>query len=96
MRRAHLLGAEAVYRDIIIGDRPEVRLVYLRGSRELIRRRVATRRGHFMPVALLDSQFATLEEPTPDEHPIVVDVGGIPQEIAAAVLRELEKREGAP
>lgn len=83
------------YRDIIIGDRPEVRLVYLRGSRELIRRRMVTRRGHFMPVALLDSQSATLEEPTPDEHPIAVDVGGMPQEIAAAVLRELEKREGA-
>ena len=63
------------YRDIIIGDRPDVMLVYLKGSHDLIRRRMAARHEHFMPVALLDSQFATLEEPTPDEHPITVDVG---------------------
>src|SRR6516162_3922414 len=55
------------YRDIIIGDRRNVVLVYLRGSRELIHQRMVARHGHFMPVALLDSQFATLEEPTPDE-----------------------------
>jgi gluconokinase len=38
---------------------------------------MAARHEHFMPVALLDSQFATLQEPTADEHPITVDVGGI-------------------
>ena len=54
------------YRDIIIGNRPGVTLVYLKGSYELIRRRMAARHEHFMPVALLDSQFATLQEPTPD------------------------------
>ena len=60
-----------------------VTLVYLKGSHDLIRRRMAARHEHFMPVALLDSQFATLQEPTPDEHPIIVDVGGRPAEIAA-------------
>jgi carbohydrate kinase (thermoresistant glucokinase family) len=64
------------YRDIIIGDRHDVVLVYLKGSRELVRTRMIARHEHFMPVALLDSQFATLEEPGPDEHPIVVDIGG--------------------
>lgn len=78
------------YRDIIIGERPEVRLVYLRGSFDLIRRRLAARHEHFMPAALLESQFATLEEPTADEHPIVVDVGGKPGEIAFRIIRELE------
>ena len=53
------------YRDIIIGGRPDVTLVYLRGSCDLIHRRMATRHEHFMPVALLDNQFATLQEPTP-------------------------------
>src|SRR5690242_14636779 len=62
------------YRDIVIDGRSDVTLVYLRGSYDLIRRRMAERDGHFMPVALLDSQFATLEEPTSDEHPITVDV----------------------
>ena len=57
---------------------PDVTLVYLKGSYDLIRRRMAARHEHFMPVALLDSQFATLQEPTPDEHPIIVDVGGRP------------------
>ncbi len=80
------------YRDIIIGDRPEVALVYLRGSRDLIVRRMAARHEHFMPAALLASQFATLQEPTPDEGPIVVDIGGPPGEIADEIVRQLERR----
>jgi gluconokinase len=81
------------YRDIIIGDRRDVVLVYLRGSRELIRQRMAARLGHFMPVALLDSQFATLEEPTPDEQPITVDVGSEPADIAHDIVCQLEDRD---
>lgn len=80
------------YRDIIIGDRPEVVLVYLKGSRELIGRRMAARHEHFMPIALLDSQFATLQDPKPDEHPIVVDVGGSPAEIVHEIIHHLEVR----
>jgi carbohydrate kinase (thermoresistant glucokinase family) len=80
------------YRDIIIGDRHDVLLVYLKGSRELIRRRMIPRHEHFMPVALLDSQFSTLEEPTPDEHPIVVEIGGKPADIALEVVSQLEAR----
>jgi gluconokinase len=82
------------YRDIIIGGRPNVTLVYLRGSYDLIRRRMAARHEHFMPVALLDSQFAALQEPTPDEHPIIVDVGRRPAEVAAEIVRQLEERHG--
>jgi len=81
------------YRDIIIGDRRDVVLVYLKGSRELIHQRMVARHGHFMPVALLDSQFATLEAPTPDEHPIVVDIGGKPADIAHEIVLHLETRE---
>jgi gluconokinase len=78
------------YRDIIIGDHHDVVLVYLKGSRDLIHQRMAARHEHFMPIALLDSQFATLEEPTPDEHPIIVDVGGKSAEIAHEIVRQLE------
>ena len=81
------------YRDIIIGDRRDVVLLYLRGSRELIEQRMVARHGHFMPVALLDSQFATLEEPTPDEHPITVDVADNPADIAHEIVRHLEDRD---
>src|ERR1700751_3038289 len=66
------------YRTIIIGDRSGVTLGFLKGSYDLIRRRLAARHEHFMPAALLDSQFTALQEPTPDEHPITVDVGAKP------------------
>lgn len=81
------------YRDIIIGDRPDVTLVYLKGSHDAVHRRMAARHEHFMPVALLDSQFQTLQEPTPDEHPITVDVSGRPSEIAAEIVRRLKGRQ---
>ncbi len=77
------------YRDVIIGERRDVSLVYLKGSYELIHARLAARHEHFMPVALLDSQFAILEEPTPDERPIVVDVDGTPASIAAEIVKQL-------
>ena len=80
------------YRDILIGDRANVTLVYLKGSRALIEKRMAARQAHFMPIALLDSQFATLQEPTPDERPITVDVGGRPAEIVVEIEYRLRER----
>ena len=62
------------YRRQIIGDRRDVRLVYLEGPQDLIAERLAARRDHFMPASLLDSQFATLEPPGPDENPITVSI----------------------
>ena len=80
------------YRAILIGDRNDVVLVYLQGSKDLIGQRMASRKGHFMPPALLDSQFATLEEPQQDEHPIVVSVAGTPEEIVDEVIGKLQER----
>lgn len=80
------------YRNIIIGDRPGATLVYLRGSQDLIRRRLAGRRGHFMPAAVLDRQFASVREPTPDERPIDVDVDREPAAIVAEIVDRLEQR----
>jgi carbohydrate kinase (thermoresistant glucokinase family) len=62
------------YRRRIIGDRRTVQLVYLEGPRALIAARLATRRDHFIPASLLDSQFATLEPPGLDENPITVGI----------------------
>ncbi|OYV39795.1 MAG: gluconate kinase [Rhodospirillales bacterium 20-64-7] len=78
------------YRDILIGSRPDAVLVYLRGSKQLIHDRMAARKGHFMPPALLDSQFATLQEPGPDERPIVVDIAGTPDAAVDFVVRQLK------
>jgi gluconokinase len=80
------------YRDILIGDRNDVVLVYLQGDHALIAARMAARKGHFMPPALLDSQFATLEEPGPDEHPLVVSIAPPPEAIVEDVLRQLKER----
>jgi gluconokinase len=80
------------YRDILIGDRPDVVLVYLQGEQSLIAARMQARKGHFMPPALLDSQFATLEEPGPNEHPITVSIAPKPDDIIDAVVRQLKDR----
>jgi gluconokinase len=77
------------YRDILIGKRTGVRLIYLKGSRELIGERLRARRGHFMPPQLLDSQFATLEEPRDDENAIVVDVAPSVDAIVDNIVRGL-------
>lgn len=77
------------YRKVIIGDRREVRLVYLRGGRDLIMRRLAGRTGHFMPATLLRSQIDTLEEPCPEEEPLTVDLGPTAESIAEEIIRVL-------
>lgn len=78
------------YRTVIIGNRPDVRLIYLKGDMELIARRIATRHEHFMPASLLQSQFDALEEPGPDENPVVVSVEPRPREIVAQILDALK------
>ena len=77
------------YRDVLREGRPDLRFVYLRGGRSVIAARMAARHDHFMPLALLDSQLATLEEPAPDERAIVVDVDGTPSAIVERVLEDL-------
>ncbi|TNC16013.1 gluconokinase [Methylobacterium terricola] len=85
-------GLKRAYREILVGDRPDVRLVYLKGDRALIGRRMAARHGHFMPTSLLDSQFRTLQEPAPDEAPLVVSIGGTPQAIVAEIVAAVTGR----
>jgi gluconokinase len=70
-------------------------LVFLRGSEELIARRIATRHEHFMPPSLLHSQFVALEEPGPDENPVVVSIEPRPNEIVALILSALKIDEDA-
>jgi gluconokinase len=67
---------------------PEVRLVYLKGSYDLISRRLASRHGHFAGESILADQFAILEEP---EDAIVVDAGSSPEEIVAEIRKRIGK-----
>ncbi|HSD41890.1 MAG: gluconokinase [Bacteroidota bacterium] len=77
---------KAVYREALLEDLPDARVVHLRGSKPLIASRLAGRRGHYMNAALLNSQFAALEEPA---DAIVVDIEGTPEAIVAAVTAKL-------
>lgn len=87
-----------VYRDRLRAAAPGIVFVHLTGDRTLIEDRMARRQGHFMPTALLDSQFATLQPLEHDETGAVVEVSGSPEEIATravSALRDLE-RTSAP
>jgi carbohydrate kinase (thermoresistant glucokinase family) len=79
-------GLKRSYRRQIISDHRIVQLVYLEGPRELIAERLAPREDHFMPVSLLDSQFATLEPPGPDESPITVGIDRPVDEIVDHII----------
>lgn len=90
---AHVVACsalKAVYRDRLRnGDSPQdIAFVLLDGSRELIAGRMAARKGHFMPLSLLDSQLATLE-PTPDL--IHVPIDGEPEAIVADIEARLRR-----
>lgn len=76
------------YRDLLRTEShaPELRFVFLNGPRELIAERLAGRRGHFMPPTLLDSQFAALEAPSPDERAWVCNIKDSREHIVAALV----------
>jgi gluconokinase len=76
------------YRDRLRTSRAPIRLVHLSGTREVLAARIAARKAHFMPPALLDSQFATLQMPGEDEGAFTVDVAKSPQAIMAELMRE--------
>lgn len=63
--------------------------VHLEGTRELIAGRLADRHGHYMPASLLDSQFATLEAPGPDEQVLRVDIAPPAAQQVEAIIDQL-------
>jgi len=76
------------YRDLLgIGSNAkDIKLVYLRGSYDLLLERLHLRKGHYMKEQMLTSQLADLEEPT-DALPI--DVSKPPEEIASEIRQHL-------
>ncbi|WP_200303681.1 gluconokinase [Streptomyces adelaidensis] len=82
------------YRDRLRAAAPGIVFVHLSGDRTLVEDRMSHRQGHFMPTALLDSQFATLQPLEADEAGVSVGVSGEPTEIAeraVAALRGLDR-----
>jgi carbohydrate kinase (thermoresistant glucokinase family) len=76
------------YRDLLRSADPELRFAHLAGPRELIANRMAARKDHYMPPALLDSQLATLEPLEEDEAGIVLDIATAPPELVRQILRQ--------
>jgi gluconokinase len=92
--RSAVLACSALrqsYRDRLGAGVPGVRFVYLRGDAALLRRRLAGRRDHFMPIDLLQSQLDTLEVPT---DAIAVDIDAAPEEIAGRIKERLLESVG--
>jgi carbohydrate kinase (thermoresistant glucokinase family) len=76
------------YRDYLVAEAGEpILFAYLDGSKELIASRIAKRHHEYMPASLLDSQFATLEVPTPDENAIAVPIVEAVDKVAERIVK---------
>lgn len=89
-----LIGCSALkrhYRDIIRAAANEpVTFLHLAGDKAVIAKRMAARKDHFMPPALLDSQFATLEPPTEDEAHVTVNIDQTPEQIISTLQSAIQ------
>lgn len=78
------MGVET--QDKSIGEQKSVLFIYLKGSKELINKRLSGRKGHYMPPELLDSQFKDLEEPT---DALVINIDKKPNELLREIKAQL-------
>ncbi|MBD2435578.1 gluconokinase [Nostoc sp. FACHB-110] len=74
------------YRQLLVVHRDRIKLVYLKGSYELIYQRLQNRHNHYMSETLLDSQFSTLEEPS---DTLYIDVSETPEVIVRNIRQAL-------
>ncbi|WP_447600497.1 gluconokinase [Nitrospira sp. Nam80] len=77
---------KAWYRHELMVDPSRMRVVYLKGTYELIATRLARRKGHFMRPELLASQFNSLEEP---DDALIVDIARPPRDIVREIRKHL-------
>ncbi len=77
------------YRARLLAARPDLRFVYLKGSRALLAARVKARHHEYMPATLLQSQLDTLEEPVPGEPVITIDAGETPEGEVEHIVKAL-------
>ena len=84
------------YRDMLLGGRPDVQMVFLDVSPEELARRLAARHGHFFPEKLLGTQLGALDPPQPDEHVISVAEADEPVGTVTAIIAALWPDGKAP
>ncbi len=77
------------YRDVLVHGRNDVRIIYLKGTQDLIASRLALRKGHFMPPGLLASQFKTLEPPGLSENPVIVSIDASVEAVVDDIVHKL-------
>ena len=78
------------YRAGLLADRPWAAIAFLLVDFEVTKRRLAARHGHFFDADLLASQFAALEQPSPDEAGVIpVPVLAGPAQSADQIMRDL-------
>ena len=91
-RRSLVIGCSALkrrYRDTLRGGAPDLKILYLHGSRELLLARLRARQGHFFQGDhMLDSQLRDLEPPDEDEA-IRLDISLSPEEIVSTFIERL-------
>ncbi|MCW8086708.1 gluconokinase [Sabulicella glaciei] len=95
--RGGVIGCSALkrsYRDRLRGHAPGLLVVHPYGDFALIAARQAARPSHFMPPALMESQFRTLEPPTPEEGALGLDVADPPEALAARAAAWVDARSG--
>jgi gluconokinase len=85
------------YRDMLLDGRPAAEMVFLEADPEVLMQRVSARADHFFPRKLLESQLATLEQPSSAQEPRVRVIAGdgTAQEMAAKIIATLWP-SGAP
>jgi gluconokinase len=77
------------YREVLLGGRPQAKMVFLAVDRQVLARRLAARHGHFFPSQLLCSQFDALEPPGPDERALSIVPADDPADTVASIIAVL-------
>ena len=85
-------GLRRQHREILRAAGLPLRFLFLQGDAVLIGERMGGRSGHYMPVSLLDSQFAALEAPVDEDDVVVLPVDLPPEAQLSSALQALDMR----
>lgn len=86
-------GLRAEHRDILRQTDMQTCYIFLKGSIELISKRMAVRADHFMPTSLLESQFASLQDPGQENDVLTVDISVSLEEVLEEIYNRVSSGE---
>lgn len=82
------------YRDMLRDAVPDLRFAHLSIDYDTAVQRVGGRAGHFMPISLVDSQFATLEPPEGEPGVLVVDASQPREQVLDEIVSWMRREPG--